>query len=99
MNWKQIGVVCGALVALVTLGAMAMPLLRSDAPPWANLDRVDDVKAIIVRGNIMGRWSAKCEAVRVGNVGLVLALDAQISDLQDGYVVLTGRPYRLERCP
>lgn len=103
MNWKQISAVCGVLAALVAIVPAAAPFIQSDYPPYANINRVktmgDDVTAYVIRGNILGRWSAKCEASRSGNNALALTIDEQISGLQDDYARLTGLQFPLRRCP
>lgn len=103
MNWKQIGVIAAALVALIAIASAAKPFIQSDPPPYANINRVkatgDDVTAYVIRGNILGRWSAKCEASRSGNNALALTIDEQISGLQDDYARLTGLQFPLRRCP
>lgn len=112
MNWKQLGIVCGALVALATLASYASPII-GDPIPLAGVARVDMVQtklqnviqndanrieARIVAVSIIGMWRSVCDANRARNRDLAQSYDAQLSALQLEYERLAGLQYPLRPC-
>lgn len=91
---KTVSIVAGAIVASLTLFGFARPVIISDNPPWASIERVkmtdDDIRAVIIRGNIIGAWGRCREAMRDGNFQEAQSQAQIMSALQGEYAILTG---------
>lgn len=44
MSLKKVGTIVAAAAGIIGLGAFVMPILRSDAPPYAGLERVARIR-------------------------------------------------------
>lgn len=101
-HWKRIGIIAGALVSVIALVSAASPVLRSDAPPWSGIVRVekssDHLEALMRQGQIRGTWRDYCNAFRSGNADLADTYSLALGDLQVEYQRLTGAPFPLRAC-
>lgn len=111
--WASLAAGATAMTALLAAAHAVSPYLQSDPPPLANVTRVSDAvvavtkvfdskisatQASVVKGQILGMWARLCDAERAKNISLAESYDAQLSDLQLDYMMLTGLTYPLRQC-
>src|SRR5690242_14680231 len=100
MNWKRLSHVAGGVAAVVAMMGAAMPIIRSDASPWAGIARVEGVRSEIVAMHITLTWSGYCQAARLKNVLAMQAVMDDIQNLEQEFARLNeGRELPLRPCP
>jgi putative component of toxin-antitoxin plasmid stabilization module len=108
-TWKQAATVIGAVTGAIALGGFALPLLRSDSPPFAGIQRVDDfkrsvhdakneIRADIMYSRVFNLRVAQCAAIKGHNPGLSRAIAEQISEAERIYQQITGRTVMISMC-
>lgn len=112
-QWKRAGIVFGVLASIGTLARCAEPLRESDSPPFASIGRVMDaftglqgqmdvkangLEALILEGQILGMWRARCEAVLSHNMIAARSYDSEISRIQSRYQTVAGHQFILGQC-
>src|SRR5437868_6607797 len=96
-RWSQIA---GGAAALVVVMGTAMPIIRSDASPWASVVRVESVRSDILAMHLTLTWSSYCEAARLKNVLAMQAVMNDIENLEQQFARLNeGRELPLRPCP
>lgn len=109
VTWKNIGIVIAAVVGLSTLSGMALPVLRSDPPPWASIktvgeaaqmvrDSIKDLKIDMLTARIFNYRREQCTAIRRGDMRLASTIGDQIRRSASEYYDLTDREFDLRPC-
>jgi len=107
-------VTAGTIVGMAVTGVLfTRPLLISDAPPWAGITRVDGasvrleskmdtkadaLEALILEGQILGMWRARCDAVLSRNMVAARSYDSEMSRMQSRYQTIAGHQFFLGQC-
>ena len=100
MHWKKWSQIAGGAAALVAVMGTAMPIIRSDASPWASVVRVESVRSDIVAMHLTLTWTGYCEAARLKNVLAMQAVMNDIENLEQQFAKLNeGRELPLRPCP
>jgi hypothetical protein len=91
-----------ATAAGIAVVMVALPFVRSDAPPYASVQRVNDL-ASMIRADlkatlIVPLHSRECEAQRTGQPALADSYASQVMELQAEYRALAGNDYPLHGC-
>ena len=108
-TWKNGGVVVAALVGIFSLSSVALPVLQSDAPPWASIrtvgqaammvrDSIDDLKADIIAARLFNYRREQCKAIRGGDMRLAATIGDQIQMTVAEYFATTGRTFDIRPC-
>lgn len=112
-EWKRLGIVAGAVGACIVLVGYALPLAKSDPPPWAGTSRVkqeanefkkqlesakNEVMSTLLYSRIFNLRTAQCQAIKAGNGSLSQAIAQQISDAERMYIDITGTTVMLLNC-
>lgn len=107
------GKIAGGITAISILAGGLWAFTGNDAPPMANIARVDKsemelknfvaasgnrIEALVLQGNIRGTWRDYCAAMRMGNRDLEQTLNLALSDLQAQYRLIAGTEYQLRAC-
>ena len=113
MSIKRAGALAGALVAVLTLTGFAVPILRSDPPPWSNVQRVtnehssmkqiildakNEIRADLMFSRVFNLRVAQCAAIKAKNQNLSQAISEQINEAKRVYMQLTGDVIPVQEC-
>jgi hypothetical protein len=97
---KRLSHIAGGVAAVVAVMGAAMPIIRSDASPWASVLRVESVRSEILAMHITLTWSSYCQAARLKNALAMQAVMDDINDLEQQFARLNdGRELPLRPCP
>jgi hypothetical protein len=110
---KTISLFLGATGSVIGLSTVAIPVLRSDPPPWASVNHLsaehDGLKRVITEAKnelrsdlafnrMFSLRIAQCQAVRAGNPELAQSIAQQIAETGRIYMSLTGLDINLPPC-
>lgn len=110
---KNISLAFGAAGSLIGVSTVAIPVLRSDPPPWASLNHLavehDGLKKIITDSKnelrsdlafnrVFSLRIAQCQAARARNPELAQSIAQQIAETERIYMALTGLDITLPPC-
>jgi len=96
-DWRQIAAICTIVAAI---GSIAAPIIRSDAAPWASIERVEGVRSAVIATDIGIVWASYCEAERMNNRYALQAASQHIETLEQNYAALNeGREVAILLCP
>ena len=113
MSVKNIGIVLGAIGSAVGLSTVAIPVLRSDPPPWASVDHLstdkdslkktiteakDEIRSDLAFNRVFSLRIAQCQAAKANNRDLAQALAQQIAETERIYMLITGLDITLPPC-
>lgn len=100
MDWKKLSQIAGGAAAIIAVTGAALPVIRSDASPWASVARVESVRSDIIAMHITLTWSSYCEAERLKNVLAMQAVMNDIEYLEQQFARMNeGRELPLRPCP
>jgi hypothetical protein len=108
-TWKNVGIVVAAFVGVFSLSSVALPLLQSDAPPWASRrtvgetakmvrESISDLKADIIAARLFNYRREQCKAIRSGDMRLAATIGNQIQSTAAEYFATTGQVFDLRPC-
>ena len=98
--WQRLGVLGGIITAIITTSSILLPILRSDASPWASVLRVEGVRSEVIAMHITLTWRDYCEAERMRNAFALRGIVDDLQNLEQQYAGLNdGRELPLRPCP
>jgi hypothetical protein len=106
---RDISIVVGAAAGFIAISAFAMPLLRSDPPPFANVQRADAarlaikeavnaIRADLYYNRVFMLRSGQCSAIKENNRVLAETIGEQLSEAERVYMMLTGTTVSIRPC-